>query len=64
MQARGWLAIALLAFLVSACAKVEDHATFKTPDEAVNAFVAALQKDDLPALRKLLASPVAPAPRA
>jgi hypothetical protein len=42
------------AFLLSACAKVEDHASFKTPDEAVGAFVAALQKDDLPALKKLL----------
>ncbi len=39
--------------LLTACAKV-DESSFKTPDEAVKAFVAALQKDDLPTLQKLL----------
>jgi hypothetical protein len=43
------------ALVITGCArKAEDHSSFKTPDEAVNAFVAALQKDDLPALQKLL----------
>ena len=42
------------AVLLAACAKVEDHSSFKTPEAAVEAFVAALQKDDLPALNKLL----------
>jgi hypothetical protein len=40
--------------LLGACAKVEDHSSFKTPEEAVTALVAALQKDDVPALQKLL----------
>jgi hypothetical protein len=40
--------------LLAACAKVEDHTSFKTPEAAVDAFVAALQKDDVPALNKLL----------
>jgi hypothetical protein len=43
-----------VAVLLGACAKVEHHASFKTPDAAVDAFVAALQKDDVPALNKLL----------
>ncbi len=42
------------AALLAACAKVEDHTSFKTPEAAVDAFVAALQKDDIPALQKLL----------
>jgi len=42
------------AVLLVACAKVEDHASFKTPEAAVDAFIAALQKDDVPALHKLL----------
>jgi len=42
------------AVVLAACAKVEDHTSFKTPEAAVDAFVAALQKDDLPALNKLL----------
>jgi hypothetical protein len=53
--ARFRFALALAgAFLLSACAKVEDHTSFKTPEDAVNAFVAALQKDDIPAMQKLL----------
>jgi hypothetical protein len=40
--------------LVAACAKVEKHASFKTPQEAVDAFVTALQKDDDAELKKLL----------
>jgi hypothetical protein len=40
--------------LLAACAKVENHTSFKTPEAAVDAFVAALQKDDVPALNKLL----------
>ena len=40
--------------LVGACAKVEKHSSFKTPEAAVDAFVAAVQKDDVPALKKLL----------
>ncbi len=47
------LAVAGAALLVS-CAKVEDHSSFATPDAAVDAFVAALQKDDVTALQKLL----------
>ena len=43
------------ALLLAACAKrSEDHASFKTPDAAVEAFVAALQKDDLATLQNLL----------
>jgi hypothetical protein len=39
---------------LAACAKVEDHSSFKTPEAAVDALVAAIQKDDVPALQKLL----------
>lgn len=43
------------ALLLAACAKrSEDHASFKTPDAAVETFVAALQKDDLATLQNLL----------
>ena len=42
------------AVALAACAKVEDHNSFKTPEAAVDALVAALQKDDVPALQKLL----------
>ena len=40
--------------IVAACAKVEKHASFKTPQDAVDAFVTALQKDDTAELAKLL----------
>ena len=40
--------------LLAACAKVEKHASFKSPQEAVDAFVTALQKGDDTELRKLL----------
>jgi hypothetical protein len=40
--------------LVGACAKVEKHASFRTPQEAVDAFVAAVQKGDEAELKKLL----------
>jgi hypothetical protein len=40
--------------LVTACAKVEQHASFKTPQEAVDAFVTAVQKGDEAELKKLL----------
>jgi hypothetical protein len=40
--------------LLAACSKVEEQTSFKSPDEAVNALVVALQKDDVPTLRKLL----------
>jgi hypothetical protein len=40
--------------LVTACAKVEQHASFKTPQEAVDAFVTAVQKGDEAELRRLL----------
>jgi len=46
------LSCALL--LVAGCAKVEKHASFKTPQEAVDAFVTALQKGDDAELKKLL----------
>jgi hypothetical protein len=39
---------------MAACAKMEDQASFKTPQDAVDAFVAALQKDDTAGLAKLL----------
>ena len=42
------------AVALAACAKVEDHNSFKTPEAAVDALVAAIQKDDVPALQKLL----------
>ena len=42
------------ALALAACAKVEDHSSFKTPEAAVDALVAALQKDDTAALQKLL----------
>jgi hypothetical protein len=43
------------AVLLAACgAKVENHTSFKTPEAAVDAFIAALQKDDIPTLQKLL----------
>jgi hypothetical protein len=51
----GFTLLLACAFLLGACAKkAEDHTSFKTPEDAVNAFVAALQKDDMPALEKLL----------
>ena len=40
--------------VVASCAKVEKHASFKTPQDAVDAFVTALQKDDTAELAKLL----------
>jgi hypothetical protein len=40
--------------LLAACAKVENHASFNSPEEAVDALVVALQKDDVPTLNKLL----------
>ncbi len=40
--------------LVGACAKVETHTSFKTPQEAVDAFIAAVQKGDEAELKKLL----------
>jgi hypothetical protein len=40
--------------LAAGCAKVEKHASFKTPQEAVDAFVTAVQKGDEAELRKLL----------
>lgn len=46
------LCCALLA--VASCAKVEKHASFKTPQGAVDAFVTALQKNDDAELAKLL----------
>jgi len=53
--ARFGFALALASVLMFAgCAKKDDQASFKTPDEAVNAFVAAMQADDVPALTKLL----------
>jgi hypothetical protein len=42
------------AAVLAACAKVEDQTSFKTPEAAVEAFVAALQKDDVSAAQKLL----------
>lgn len=40
--------------LVAGCAKVDKHASFKTPQEAVDAFVTALQKGDNAELKRLL----------
>jgi hypothetical protein len=49
------LVVLLGLALVAACSmKKEDHSTFKTPEEAVAAFVAALQKGDTAALAVLL----------
>jgi hypothetical protein len=42
------------AIQLGACARVEKHKSFKTPDDAVSALVAALQKDDMQALETLL----------
>jgi hypothetical protein len=51
----GFALVVAGAFLLAACArKAEDPSSFNTPEEAVTAFVTALQKDDLPALQKLL----------
>jgi len=50
---RCWLILGSVVAL-AACAKVEDHSSFKTPEAAVDALVAAIQKDDVPALQKLL----------
>ena len=42
------------ALLLAACAKQPgDHVSFKTPEAAVDAFVAALQKDDIEALNRI-----------
>jgi hypothetical protein len=46
--------LSCVLLLITACAKVEQHASFKTPQEAVDAFVAAVQKGDEAELRKLL----------
>ena len=53
---RASLAVVLSCALVLAvgCAKAERHASFKTPQDAVDAFVTALQKDDTAELAKLL----------
>jgi hypothetical protein len=50
------LALLLCSALVlfASCAKTDKHASFKTPQEAVDAFVTALQKGDDAELRKLL----------
>ena len=48
------LVLSCALLLVTACAKVEKHASFKTPQEAVDAFVSALQKGDDAELKKLL----------
>ncbi|NJD30701.1 MAG: DUF2950 domain-containing protein [Gammaproteobacteria bacterium] len=42
------------AFVLSGCARNEDKGSFKSPEDAVDAFIAAVQKDDMPALQKLL----------
>jgi hypothetical protein len=55
LSACRWIVTLAAAALLAACApKPENHAGFKTPEEAVDAFVAAIQKDDLAALQKLL----------
>ena len=53
---RAGLAIVLSCALVLAvaCAKVEKHASFNTPQDAVDALVTALQQDDTAELAKLL----------
>jgi hypothetical protein len=43
-----------VAMLAGCGTKPEAQASFKTPEDAVAAFVAALQKDDVPALQHLL----------
>jgi len=48
------IVLSCVLVLVTACAKVEKHASFKTPQEAVDAFVTAVQKGDEAELRKLL----------
>ena len=55
LSACRWIVTLASAALLAACApKPANHAGFKTPEEAVDAFVAAIQKDDLAALQKLL----------
>jgi len=52
---RSMLLLLASVVLASACAKKEDaQASFGSAEDAVGAFVAALQKDDVPALRRLL----------
>jgi hypothetical protein len=46
--------ILVSALFAAACAKKESQASFNSPEEAVTAFVGALQKDDIVALRNLL----------
>ena len=46
--------ILVSALFAAACAKKESQASFNSPEEAVTAFVGALQKDDTVALRNLL----------
>jgi hypothetical protein len=48
------LLLVCAGLLASGCARQEKHASFGTAEDAVNAFVAALQKDDVAALQKLL----------
>jgi hypothetical protein len=49
-----FVALAAAVLLAGCAPKQENHLGFKTPEEAVDAFVAAVQKDDLAALQKLL----------
>jgi len=49
------VAVLVAVALLAGCGKKpEAQASFKTPEDAVAAFVAALQKDDVPALQHLL----------
>jgi hypothetical protein len=46
--------LAAATLMTTGCARQSDHQTFKTPEAAVEAFVAALEKDDTAALQRLL----------
>ena len=50
-----WIIAVAAASLLAACApKPENHIGFKTPEEAVEAFVAAVQKGDVAEMQRLL----------
>ncbi len=51
---RAAAALVAVALLAGCGSKQEAQASFSSPEQAIEAFVVALQKDDLPALRHLL----------
>lgn len=53
-SASACLVLVAATLMLAGCARKSDHQTFNTPEAAVEAFVAALQKDDTAALQRLL----------